>query len=456
MQLWPAKEKALAAIFEAAPSTSASASTMTGVALPSSRLTRLRAARSRSFQPTGPEPVKVISLTRSSSTKTSPISADGPTRTLSQPGGSPASVSSSASRSAESGVCDAGFSTTAQPAARAGAILCATRLSGKLKGEIAATTPIGNRIVNASLPSPACEASIGTISPASVRACAAAIVYVDIARATSTRAAFIGLPASAEIRPAASSARRPSAPATRTRISARLCAGNGSAIARSAASIAALVSSVAAFATRATSDPSYGARTSTHSPVSTHSPSISSARSVAVVAMAQGYAAACAAVPGLADGEAALDVGADLGGDVHERARGRRAVPVAVPDDPDRARRDRGLQPEHPHAVVAPLDGEERPQRRAVASGDKPLHRAVVVRAERELDLESLRRQLLLQPHAARARLGPDQREVVDVHQRCGLAAGELVVGREDEHPRIFEQRLGGERALGEGRAAER
>ena len=89
----------------------------------------------------------MISFTRSSSTRTSPISAEGPTRTLSQPGGSPASVSSSASRSAESGVWPAGFSTTAQPAASAGATLCATRLSGKLKGVMAPTIPIGTRIV---------------------------------------------------------------------------------------------------------------------------------------------------------------------------------------------------------------------------------------------------------------------------------------------------------------------
>ena len=194
MQLWPANENALAAQRAAASSRSASGSTITGVAFPSSRLTRLRGARSRSFHPTPAEPVKVISFTRSSSTSTSPISAAGPTRTLSQPAGSPASCSSSASRSAESGVCEAGFRTTAQPAARAGAILCATRLSGKLNGLIAPTTPIGMRRVKASLPSPAWEASIGTISPASFRASTAAMVYVDIARATSTRAALSGLP----------------------------------------------------------------------------------------------------------------------------------------------------------------------------------------------------------------------------------------------------------------------
>ncbi len=210
---------------------------------------------------------------------------EGPASTLSQPGGRPASCSSSARRSAESGVCEAGLSTTAHPAARAGAILCATRLSGKLNGLIAPTTPIGTRIVNASLPSPACEASIGTTSPASLRASTAAIVYVDTARATSTRAALSGLPASAAIWRAASSARLPSAPATRTRISARSCAGSGSRIARSAASIAARASASPARATRATGEPSYGEATSSHEPVSTHFPSSRSLRSVAVAAM---------------------------------------------------------------------------------------------------------------------------------------------------------------------------
>src|SRR6266536_5580893 len=141
MQLWPANENALAAIACAAVSMSASSAMITGVALPSSSLTRFLGAPSASFQPTAPEPVKVSALTRSSSIKTSPISEAGPTRTFSQPGGRPASVSSSASSSAERGVWLAGFSTTAQPAASAGASLCATRLSGKLKGEIAPTPP---------------------------------------------------------------------------------------------------------------------------------------------------------------------------------------------------------------------------------------------------------------------------------------------------------------------------
>ena len=209
MQLWPANENALPASRAAASSRSVSASTITGVALPSSSATCLRGARSFSLQPTSPEPVNVSALTRSSSTRTSPISADGPVRTLSQPGGRPASVSSSARRSAESGVADAGLRTTAQPAASAGAILWATRLSGKLNGLIAPTMPTGTRNVKASFPSPACEASIGTMSPASLRASTAAIVYVDIAREASTRAALSGFPASAQIVCAASSWRRP-------------------------------------------------------------------------------------------------------------------------------------------------------------------------------------------------------------------------------------------------------
>ena len=53
------------------------------------------------------------------------------------------------------------------------------------------------RSVNASLPSPAALASIGTMSPASVRASTAANVNVETARCASTRAVLIGLAASA-------------------------------------------------------------------------------------------------------------------------------------------------------------------------------------------------------------------------------------------------------------------
>ena len=62
--------------------------------------------------------------------------------TFSQPAGKPHSSSNRfASLSAVNGVDDAGFNTTGQPAAIAGASLCATRFSGKLNGLIARDHP---------------------------------------------------------------------------------------------------------------------------------------------------------------------------------------------------------------------------------------------------------------------------------------------------------------------------
>ena len=108
---------------------------------------------------------------------------------------------------ADNGVCDAGLSTTGHPAAIAGASLCATRLSGKLNGLMAPTTPIGSRRVKPSFPSPTSEASSGTISPLRRRASLAAKVKVDTARAASTRAVLIGLAASSAMMRAKDSVR---------------------------------------------------------------------------------------------------------------------------------------------------------------------------------------------------------------------------------------------------------
>ncbi len=63
--------------------------------------------------------------------------------TLSTPAGRPASSASTASASAVSGVCSAGFSTTVQPAASAGAALRVTIAAGKFHGVMQATTPTG-------------------------------------------------------------------------------------------------------------------------------------------------------------------------------------------------------------------------------------------------------------------------------------------------------------------------
>ena len=103
----------------------------------------------------------------------------------------------------------------------AGASLWATRLSGKLNGEMAATTPTGTRRVKASRPSPISAPSIGTISPVSRRASTAANVKVLTARVASTRAVLIGLAASWAMVRANSSRRSSRSRAARSRISAR-------------------------------------------------------------------------------------------------------------------------------------------------------------------------------------------------------------------------------------------
>ncbi len=177
--------------------------------------------------PTSGDPVNVMSATSGCSTSALPTVPPPPVTTLRWPGGSPHSPSSSsASEIADSGVCDAGLSTTGQPAAIAGATLCATRLSGKLNGLIAPTTPTGSASVKPIFPSPTSAASSGTISPASRRASVAANVNVETVRRASTRAVLIGLAASSAIVCAKSSTRSESRRAARSRISARFQAGS--------------------------------------------------------------------------------------------------------------------------------------------------------------------------------------------------------------------------------------
>ena len=72
----------------------------------------------------------------------------------------PASSASSPSSSAVSGVSEAGFSTTVQPHARAGAIFHIEFISGKFHGTIAATTPTGTRSMYVSA-----SGRTGTTSP---------------------------------------------------------------------------------------------------------------------------------------------------------------------------------------------------------------------------------------------------------------------------------------------------
>ena len=114
------------------------------------------APRPRMPQPTSGEPVKVIMATSAWSTSALP--------TVAAAAGDDVELARRAARTRRAAGRPArwptaasgwrGLSTTGQPAAIAGATLWATRLSGKLNGLMAPTTPIGTRSVKPSLPSP--------------------------------------------------------------------------------------------------------------------------------------------------------------------------------------------------------------------------------------------------------------------------------------------------------------
>jgi hypothetical protein len=132
-----------------AASRSASGKMMLADLPPSSRVTRLRlpAAPRRIWRPTAGEPVKVTLSTSGWSTSAAPAVLPNPGTTLSTPGGNPAASASSPRRNAVSDVSSAGFSTTVQPQASAGAIFHMPIMSGKFHGTIAPTTPRGSRTV---------------------------------------------------------------------------------------------------------------------------------------------------------------------------------------------------------------------------------------------------------------------------------------------------------------------
>ena len=109
--------------FLAARAQSPSVSTIKGEFDPSSSRTFLRGAFAARAQPTGADPVNVTYATSSWVASASPTTEPDPVTTPSHPGGTPRPSSSSASSSADTGVCEAGFSTTGQPAAIAGATL---------------------------------------------------------------------------------------------------------------------------------------------------------------------------------------------------------------------------------------------------------------------------------------------------------------------------------------------
>src|ERR1700744_3083886 len=138
----------------AAFSRSASANTMFGFLPPSPGVPRLVWAAHAAMidWPTGPEPVKQILRTAGCSTRNRPTTGPRPHSTWSTPSGSPASTASAARRSAVSGVSSAGLSSTAFPAASAGANPQVAIGMGKFHGTITPTTPSGSWNVTSSPP----------------------------------------------------------------------------------------------------------------------------------------------------------------------------------------------------------------------------------------------------------------------------------------------------------------
>ena len=116
---------------------------------PSSRVTRFTCSAQPAMMrlPTSVEPVKQIFPTFSWVTKRHPMTLPRPGSTWKTSSGIPASWQSSAMRMAVSGVSSAGFSTTAFPAARAGANPHEAIGMGKFQGTMIPTTPIGSRNV---------------------------------------------------------------------------------------------------------------------------------------------------------------------------------------------------------------------------------------------------------------------------------------------------------------------
>ncbi len=130
----------------AAASRSASGKTMNGLLPPSSRLTRFTRAAAAAWMalPVATEPVNDTASMAAEVTRAAPTTSPTPWTTLKTPGGIPASSASSAMRTADMGVCSAGFSTTLLPALMAAATAANTAV-GPFHGVIRPMAPIGSR-----------------------------------------------------------------------------------------------------------------------------------------------------------------------------------------------------------------------------------------------------------------------------------------------------------------------
>src|SRR5580704_16488360 len=166
LQHWPWLKKIPLAAPITAASRSASANTTLGDLPPSSSETflRLPAAAPTISLPTSVEPVNATLSTSSWPDSAAPASPK-PVTMLTTPPGRPASSSSSPRKSAESGVCSAGFNTTVQPVASAGPSFHAAISSGKFHGMIWPTTPTGSRRVYARYFTYFDDAEMGMVLP---------------------------------------------------------------------------------------------------------------------------------------------------------------------------------------------------------------------------------------------------------------------------------------------------
>ena len=143
--VWPLLRNLHAIAPLTAASRSASSKMISGAWPPSSMLTFLTVSAhclSR-ILPTSVEPVNDSLRTTSLPVSSPPTVRASPVTTLNTPLGMPARSASSASASAEYGVKLAGFATTVQPAASAGAHFLVIMAFGKFQGVIAAHTPTG-------------------------------------------------------------------------------------------------------------------------------------------------------------------------------------------------------------------------------------------------------------------------------------------------------------------------
>jgi hypothetical protein len=194
-------------------------------------------------------------------TDRAPAVGPSPATTFRTPAGSPASVASPPSSSADSGEFSDGFSTTVQPAASAGATFQLASVKGKFHGTTAPTTPAGSRVTSASASGAVCGDSSVSLSAN----CPYQRKVLTAARSSMSYASVIGLPIS-RLTVRASSARRSSRrsamrSSTRPRSTGASRGQAPESKARRAAATAAFTSASPPSATRASTWPSRGETT---------------------------------------------------------------------------------------------------------------------------------------------------------------------------------------------------